>query len=75
MEQLKDNGASADADRALSPAATEPVVSAPVGVTIPSVEELKALAEMRDEEIDTSDIPVRLNFSNPVAGKYYRAPA
>ncbi len=35
-------------------------------------EELKALIEMRDEDIDTSDIPERTDWSNAVRGKFYR---
>lgn len=35
-------------------------------------EELKHLAAMRDEEIDFSDIPERLDWSGAVRGKFYR---
>ena len=34
--------------------------------------ELKKLASMPDNEIDTSDIPETTDWSNAVVGKYYR---
>lgn len=34
--------------------------------------ELAELALLSDEEIDTSDIPEMLDFSNAVRGKFYR---
>ena len=34
--------------------------------------ELKKLASMPDEDIDTSDIPETTDWSNAVVGKYYR---
>jgi uncharacterized protein (DUF4415 family) len=35
-------------------------------------EEIKALARMREEEIDTTDIPEVLRSSRVVVGKFYR---
>jgi uncharacterized protein (DUF4415 family) len=35
-------------------------------------EELAALAAMRDEEIDLTDLPEVLDWSGAVVGKYYR---
>jgi uncharacterized protein (DUF4415 family) len=34
--------------------------------------ELKALKEMPDEEIDFSDIPLKLDWTNAEVGKFYR---
>ena len=34
--------------------------------------ELKALRAMRDEDIDTSDIPEKLDWSGAVRGRFYR---
>jgi uncharacterized protein (DUF4415 family) len=34
--------------------------------------ELKRLAAMREDDIDTSDIPERLDWSKAVVGKFYR---
>jgi len=34
--------------------------------------ELAALRKMKDEDIDLSDIPEQLNWSNAVVGKFYR---
>jgi uncharacterized protein (DUF4415 family) len=34
--------------------------------------ELHALMELRDDEIDTSDIPETLNWSGAVPGRFYR---
>ncbi len=34
--------------------------------------ELKRLMQMRDEEIDTSDIPEVIDWSNAAVGKFYR---
>lgn len=34
--------------------------------------ELKRLAALRDDEIDTSDIPVRANWSRGEVGRFYR---
>lgn len=34
--------------------------------------DLKALAAMRDEDIDTSDIPEVLDWSGAVVGRFYR---
>jgi uncharacterized protein (DUF4415 family) len=36
------------------------------------VKELRALSRMKDEDIDFSDIPERLDWSNAVVGKFYR---
>jgi len=36
------------------------------------VKELRALSRMKDEDIDLSDIPERLDWSNAVVGKFYR---
>jgi uncharacterized protein (DUF4415 family) len=35
-------------------------------------DELLALADMKDSEIDTSDIPEQLDWSNAVVGRFYR---
>ncbi|MDR0827131.1 MAG: BrnA antitoxin family protein [Desulfovibrio sp.] len=41
--------------------------------TIPSVEEqLEALKNIKDEDIDFSDIPELLDWSSSVRGKFYR---
>jgi uncharacterized protein (DUF4415 family) len=34
--------------------------------------EIKRLAALRDDEIDTSDIPVRTSWSRAEVGKFYR---
>lgn len=34
--------------------------------------ELRALAQLRDEEIDTSEIPETTDWSKAVVGKFYR---
>ncbi len=34
--------------------------------------EIKRLAELPDEAIDTSDIPMTTDWSNAVVGKYYK---
>ena len=34
--------------------------------------EIKRLVALRDDEIDTSDIPVRANWSRAEVGKFYR---
>ena len=34
--------------------------------------EIKALMQLRDEDIDTSDIPVVTDWSKAVVGKFYR---
>jgi len=36
--------------------------------------EIRALGRMRDREIDTTDIPERLDWSKAVVGKFYRPP-
>ncbi len=36
------------------------------------VSELRALRRMKDKEIDTTDIPQRLDWSKAVVGKFYR---
>ena len=36
------------------------------------VKELRALSRMKDEDIDFSDIPEKLDWSNAVVGKFYR---
>ena len=35
-------------------------------------DEIRALKRMRDREIDTTDIPERLDWSRAVVGKFYR---
>jgi len=35
-------------------------------------DEIRALKKMRDREIDTTDIPERLDWSKAVVGKFYR---
>src|SRR5580693_830470 len=35
-------------------------------------DELAALARMRDEDVDTSDIPETLDWTGAVVGKFYR---
>lgn len=34
--------------------------------------EIRALKRMKDSEIDTTDIPPKLDWSNAVVGKFYR---
>jgi uncharacterized protein (DUF4415 family) len=41
-------------------------------VTKKQAKELAALARMRDEDIDTSDIPEVKDWSRAVVGKFYR---
>jgi len=36
------------------------------------VNQLRALSRMKDEDIDLSDIPEKLDWSNAVVGKFYR---
>jgi len=36
------------------------------------VSEIRALKRMKDSEIDTTDIPPSLNWSQAVVGKFYR---
>jgi uncharacterized protein (DUF4415 family) len=37
-----------------------------------SADEIRALRRMSESEIDTTDIPSRLDWSNGVVGKFYR---
>jgi uncharacterized protein (DUF4415 family) len=41
-------------------------------LTKSQVKELRALSRMKDEDIDLSDIPEKLDWSNAVVGKFYR---
>jgi uncharacterized protein (DUF4415 family) len=42
------------------------------GLTPEIIANLEALAAMPDEDIDLSDIPEQLDWSNAVRGKFYR---
>ena len=41
-------------------------------LTAKQAAEIKRIAEMRDEDIDTSDIPEILDWSGAVVGRFYR---
>lgn len=41
-------------------------------LTKKQAKELRALGRMKDEDIDLSDIPEKLDWSNAVVGKFYR---
>lgn len=41
-------------------------------LTKKQIKQLRALARMKDEDIDFSDIPEKLDWSNAVVGKFYR---
>jgi uncharacterized protein (DUF4415 family) len=41
-------------------------------LTKSQVKELRTLGRMKDEDIDFSDIPEKLDWSNAIVGKFYR---
>ncbi len=41
-------------------------------LTKKQTKQLRALGQMKDEDIDFSDIPEKLDWSNAIVGKFYR---